>query len=332
MANPPTIEREDTENSSNPLPTPSISDAPPLPTPSLNLPLISPTLNCTHGSMLLSLYLFLRRSSITTAQSHRHPSMNIVGVLGAGPTAAPPFKTQNQCQICKQYNHTALECSNHFNHSYASQVQSSFDAFNITEPPSDVWYPDSGATSHMTGNLSLLQSVIPYSGSQKVMVGNDTLLTISHIGKDIKTMTLVIQCNSRGSLHPIRPPSSASFSALSCSSPVVSLEHAALDSSLSSLSATSLWHRRLGHLSSDVLLRLVRNKNIDCNTFISNTLCNVCELGKQSKLPFSYSTTIVSRPFELIHSDVWQSPILSPSSMRYYVIFSDHLTRYIWCY
>ncbi|GAA0166784.1 hypothetical protein LIER_21863 [Lithospermum erythrorhizon] len=76
--------------------------------------------------------------------------------------------------------------------------------------------------------LSILRSLLQMSGSQKVMAGNGTLLTISHIGKDIKTTTPVIQCSSRGSLYPIRPPSSASFSALSCSSPIESLEHAAL--------------------------------------------------------------------------------------------------------
>ncbi|GAA0183008.1 hypothetical protein LIER_30499 [Lithospermum erythrorhizon] len=46
----------------------------------------------------------------------------------------------------------------------------------------DVWYPDSGASSHMVGNLSLLQYVVPYYDSQQVMVGNGTLLPISHIG------------------------------------------------------------------------------------------------------------------------------------------------------
>ncbi|GAA0154684.1 hypothetical protein LIER_12595 [Lithospermum erythrorhizon] len=36
--------------------------------------------------------------------------------------------------------------------------------------------------NRVPGNLSLLNSVLPYYGSQKVMVGNGTLLPISHVG------------------------------------------------------------------------------------------------------------------------------------------------------
>jgi hypothetical protein len=47
-----------------------------------------------------------------------------------------------------------------------------------------------------------------------------------------------------------------------------------------------------------------------------------CQLVKTTKLHFSNSTRISSSP-ELIHSDVWVSPIVSHCGRRYYVIFID---------
>ena len=51
----------------------------------------------------------------------------------------------------------------------------------IQSPNSDpCWYPDTGATSHMTADMPLLQQPQEYSGSDSVMVGNGAGLPISH--------------------------------------------------------------------------------------------------------------------------------------------------------
>lgn len=44
------------------------------------------------------------------------------------------------------------------------------------------WYPDSGATHHVTNSTQNLQSVLPYSGYDSVLVGNGYLLPITHVG------------------------------------------------------------------------------------------------------------------------------------------------------
>ncbi|KAJ0827405.1 hypothetical protein HanRHA438_Chr17g0825331 [Helianthus annuus] len=46
----------------------------------------------------------------------------------------------------------------------------------------DSWVPDSGATAHMTVDSSRVAGVVPYTGIERVIVGNGTSLTISHIG------------------------------------------------------------------------------------------------------------------------------------------------------
>lgn len=65
---------------------------------------------------------------------------------------------------------------------------------------------------------------------------------------------------------------------------------------------------------------------------ISNVLCQACQLGKHVKLPFDIFDSIVSNAFDIIHSDIWTSPTASTSGLKYYVIFLDHYTHYLWVY
>lgn len=57
-----------------------------------------------------------------------------------------------------------------------------------------------------------------------------------------------------------------------------------------------------------------------------------CQLGKHVKLSFTSSTSVLLFPFELIHSDVWISLIKSLSGVKYYVIFVDDFSHYVWVY
>ncbi|KAF8407209.1 hypothetical protein HHK36_006336 [Tetracentron sinense] len=84
--------------------------------------------------------------------------------------------------ICKKPGHDALRCWHRFNHSYqAEEIPQVLAAMSITDPHDLGWIPDTGATSHMTNNPGILSSVSPYSGSDKIIVGNGNELSISHI-------------------------------------------------------------------------------------------------------------------------------------------------------
>lgn len=50
------------------------------------------------------------------------------------------------------------------------------------------------------------------------------------------------------------------------------------------------------------------------------------------RLPFSSSTSQTYFPFQLVHTDVWTSPIYSNSGYKYYVVFLDDYTHYIWTF
>ncbi|GJU87586.1 ribonuclease H-like domain-containing protein [Tanacetum coccineum] len=80
------------------------------------------------------------------------------------------------------------------------------------------------------------------------------------------------------------------------------------------------WHQRLGHPGSKVLRRLVSNNFILCNKEKPPVLCHARQLGKHVRLPFVSSYTVVTSCFDIIHSDVWTSPILSLPGFTYYIL------------
>jgi hypothetical protein len=89
------------------------------------------------------------------------------------------------CQVCNKPGHIALTCYNRFNHAYQREPPQPMQAY-ITAPSSanDLnWYPDIGATHHITydlNNLNLQQE--EYTGQDQVHVGNGQGLPINHLG------------------------------------------------------------------------------------------------------------------------------------------------------
>ncbi|GKB16169.1 ribonuclease H-like domain-containing protein [Tanacetum coccineum] len=92
------------------------------------------------------------------------------------------------------------------------------------------------------------------------------------------------------------------------------------------------WHQRLGHPGGEVLRRLVSSNFISYNKEKPLVLCHACQLGKHVRLPFVSSSTVISSCFDIIHSDVWTSPIPSLSGFKYYVLFLDHYSQFVWVY
>ena len=94
----------------------------------------------------------------------------------------------------------------------------------------------------------------------------------------------------------------------------------------------SIWHRRLAHTNNHTLNSLISSGLLSCNKDKFLPCCNACQIGKHIKLPFHKSLTQSNKPFEIIHSDVWTSPVHSLSGCRYYVLFLDDFSHYLWVY
>jgi len=60
-------------------------------------------------------------------------------------------------------------------------------------------------------------------------------------------------------------------------------------------------------------------------------LCDSCQLGKLSKLPFSHSEHLSTNVFEKIHCDLWgPAPVLSIEKFKYYACLVDDFSKYTW--
>jgi hypothetical protein len=53
---------------------------------------------------------------------------------------------------------------------------------------------------------------------------------------------------------------------------------------------------------------------------------------QEQKTTFQTSNCVTFQPLELIHSDVWTSPVPSVSGYKYHVIFIDDFSIFTWIY
>ncbi|KAJ8635133.1 hypothetical protein MRB53_009400 [Persea americana] len=98
-------------------------------------------------------------------------------------TVSKPILT---CQICHKREHDALKCWHRFNHTYQyDDIPQALAAMNLSGTQDADWFPETGTTAYITDNPGKLFNLIPYKGTNSVMVGNGDFLKFSHIGYGI---------------------------------------------------------------------------------------------------------------------------------------------------
>ncbi|GKC99358.1 ribonuclease H-like domain-containing protein [Tanacetum coccineum] len=199
-----------------------------------------------------------------------------------------------------------------------STVSGSINAFTITIEPlafyASLVQPSQSVVTgavNTSGQATLLTQAFTAGTLHDPTTGawnNDTCAS-SHLNNfDFMTRRVLLRCDNTGDLYPVTAPS-----------PIPS----------AFLASQHTWHQRLGRPGSEVLLRFVSNNVILCNKEKPPVLCHACRLGKHARLPFFSSSTIVSSCFDIVHSDVWTSPIPSLSCFKYYVLFLDHYSQFV---
>jgi hypothetical protein len=144
--------------------------------------------------------------------------------------------------------------------------------------------------------------------------------------KDLTIRNVIARSNSTGPLYTLRLPSSTASSRTSpCAMSTIATARI-----LATL-ATSTWHRCLGHPGPDALSGLSRSSFISC-TSTTHDFCHVCQLGKHTRLPFSSSSSHAEKVFDLLHLDLWTSPVISVSGSKYYLAILDDFTHYLWIF
>ena len=95
----------------------------------------------------------------------------------------------------------------------------------------------------------------------------------------------------------------------------------------------NLWHRRLGHLNEDDVLRMYKKGMVEGMEIVpqsiqKNIVCEPCFQGKQAREPIPKETdTRAMETLYRIHSDLCE-PGESREGYRYYVTFIDDYSRY----
>ena len=95
------------------------------------------------------------------------------------------------------------------------------------------------------------------------------------------------------------------------------------------------WHERMGHLNWDAIKRVRQEDSpligIKLDSSEPRGTCEGCIAGKEKHRTFKSSGHRASSPLEIIHSDL-AGPMeaLSIGGNRYFVIFVDDHTRYVW--
>lgn len=103
------------------------------------------------------------------------------------------------------------------------------------------------------------------------------------------------------------------------------------------INKSAIWHKRLGHPNSVILLHLLNSKllgNIhQCKYSNSSFDCSSSKLRKSKILPFPIVGSRSKKCFDVIHSDVWGiSPVISHAHYKYFVTLVDDYNRFNWIY
>jgi transposase InsO family protein len=231
------------------------------------------------------------------------------------------------------------------------------------------WLADSGANNHITANLENLSINQPYNGTEAVTVGNGGGLSITHTGstsfntpnallhlknvlccpqasanllsiqkfckdnccffkltdsyflvKDNLTGEILLQGPSVGGLYPVN----LKFFSKN--------KLHRLTAFLGAKTSSSTWHKRLGHPHHRIFQQIMSSNQLPIASSKTDSVCIDCQLAKSRQLPFPKSQTVTHAPLELVHSDIWTSPIFSISGCKYYAIFIDDFSRYSWLF
>ncbi|XP_020679649.1 protein argonaute 1A-like [Dendrobium catenatum] len=282
-------------------------------------------------------------------------------------SSAKNTSARPNCQICGKTGHTALNCWHRCNLNYAPPsnpkaltVQQQFSSTND-------WILDSGASSHLTADVSNLQQPTPYQGNDTVSLANGQHLPIHNSGQGILPLP---ESNRKLNLNNILHVPKLSHNLLSVSQLAsdndISICFQANDffikdrqrnstllhgqkhnglyrlkartapdrTALTATASTSTpWHSRLGHPSDSVFTELAKLVTYIHKDSSYSPPCISCQISKCHKLPFSRSLSSSTKPFQLVHSDVWGlAPITSMNGSRFYITFIDDFSRFCWLY
>ncbi|KAB1212300.1 Retrovirus-related Pol polyprotein from transposon TNT 1-94 [Morella rubra] len=132
----------------------------------------------------------------------------------------------------------------------------------------------------------------------------------------------------------LQGPTSNGLFTLPASGTSVSASHFTPQASVGERISPSHWHQRLGHPSLSIVRHLLHRFQLPLKPVsTASGLCSACCQAKSHSLPFPRSTTVTTRPLQLLFLDVWgPAPVVSRDGFRYYLSIVDAFSRYTWLF
>lgn len=279
-------------------------------------------------------------------------------------------KFRDQCCWCKKTNHISKDC--YFRKDTDKYKQSSkvtktaFVAEETTLISQNCknikWIIDSGASSHMTNNLSILENVsktkmqIKTAKSSESMEGisfgevntNNCMLTnVLYVPELTKNLLSVNAITKNGGIVEFRKETVSIAKGQTVLHGhknenglfEVNLENSSQQTAFTTFNKEHAveWHRKMGHPSNSSLIKLIGMAdgiNITEEDISElQTKCETCIISKQTRLPFLTERTKAIRPLEIIHVDVCGPlEVLTWDKKKYFLTVLDDFTHFTQVY
>ncbi|KAJ9557546.1 hypothetical protein OSB04_012160 [Centaurea solstitialis] len=164
----------------------------------------------------------------------------------------------------------------------------------------NLWHVDSGCSRHMTGNRSFLEDFTTFNGGYVAFGDNPRGGKVSGKGK---VTGEVVNCLF----------------------------------SKASMTESSLWHRRMGHMNIKTMNLLVKNqlvRGLPPKEFTLDDNCVACLKGKQHKASHKSKTiNTISAPLQLLHMDLFgPTNVMSIGKKSYCLVIIDDYSRFTWVF
>ena len=96
-----------------------------------------------------------------------------------------------------------------------------------------------------------------------------------------------------------------------------------------------LWHRKLGHASSHLISKLIKENLVNGSpnlNLLSNHVCKACQLEKHTRTSFKPKNIVTTtRPLELLHIDLFgPTRTTSLGGKKNGLVIVDDYSRYTW--
>lgn len=272
-----------------------------------------------------------------------------------------------RCFSCNRYGHISKFCNSKKKEHSQNKESGYVAVFSASTSNDGGWYIDSGASSHLTMRDDWLYDITAPPISS-IRIANDKMLEVKSSGKvnlnvvdkmgnvqtiQVKNVLFVpeLATNLLSVSQMISNGCSVQFNEGGCT--IFNKENtevaaAKLIQNMYRLNTHSvpayicksnesdryLWHQRMAHLNFGDL-----NKLTDCAEGVKafknkdSIICECCQKGKQSRLPFPTEGSRAKQPLELIHSDVCGPlEMKSLGGARYFLTFTDDYTRKVFVY